>query len=150
MKLCRGIVSSVALVLGAAVALAQTVPAPSNISPQQIQAPAASSARVFVALPSGALSLVQLGAGISIDMATVPPTLTVSAVAPPSASVTHDLLALASDRTLRTAKRIIILYRNGVAQMEGESANFTRTSTGVQLTAQTQPEARDQWSCLCQ
>jgi hypothetical protein len=117
-----------------------------TVATDQLRAPAAPKPMVTIALPSGVITMATLGAGISIDMNTTPPTLVVTATAP-APSLAQRQLAVAADKTIAVTG-LILLMRNGVTMHEGANADFIRTATGVTITKQP-VVSTDQWSCLC-
>lgn len=138
--LLAGVCAVLFLILGPAQSLlSQSIAAPRPTLSSDVH-------KLLVLTPSGPMSA-DIGPGLVVTARPGGLTISAQAAAPPA--LVHRILSLdpASTTKTITATGCMLYFRNGVAMLEGATANYIRTPTGIQIM--TEVEAGDQWSALC-
>jgi len=103
--------------------------------------------RVLVLTPNGPVGA-KLGAGLTITAA--PGEIIISAQQQTATALAHRFLMLDTATRNLSGSGCAVVFRNGIAMLEGAKADYTRTTAGgVRINDTLTLDAADQWSGLC-
>lgn len=102
--------------------------------------------RILVLTPQGPVGAT-LGAGLTLTA--TPGGITISAQQQAASPLTHRFLTIDATTRNISAPACPVIFRNGIALLEGPAADYTRITGGVRVNATIALDPMDQWSGLC-
>lgn len=103
--------------------------------------------RILVLTPQGPVGAT-LGAGLTLTA--TPGGITISAQQQAASQLTHRFLVLDAATRNISAPACPVIFRNGIALLDGAGADYVRVAGGVRINDPVVIDSTDQWSGLCQ